>query len=299
MSQVVKIMRGIPGSGKSTEALNWLRKDPRNRARVNRDAIRIETFGNAVLPPELETAVTKIQLATFELLVAQKKSVIVDDTNLRAKSIKPFLEIAARYDVPVIYQDIDVDLKVALERNKSRERQVPEEIIKKMHQKFQTRGPFPTLYDEDGVYYAPYIPDETKPKAILIDVDGTAMHISPERGPFDWEKVILDEPNTAVVETVKAMKEAGYLAIVMSGRSDVARQDTLDSLLEAGMPVDALHMRHHDDMRPDWKVKGDLFNEHIRENYNIIYCLDDRNQVVDFYRKTLGLKVFQVDYGNF
>jgi predicted kinase len=298
MSQIVKILRGIPGSGKSTVAFAWLRKDPLNRARVNRDAIRYDNFGSYVLPPELETLVSKIQIDNFTTLLARGKSVIVDDTNLRAKSIKPFLEVAQRYNVPVTYEDIDVELKIALERNSKRERQVPDEIIKKMYKSFQSRGAFPVL-DNTSAYFTSYIPDLSKPKAILLDVDGTAMTISPDRGPFDWAKVILDEPNEPVVETVKALRAQGYKIIVMSGRDSISKADTIWSLNEAGIEFDDIFMRAEEDVRPDWKVKGELFDTHIRENYNIVLCLDDRDQVVDFYRKTLGLTVFQVNYGNF
>ena len=298
MSQIVKILRGIPGSGKSTHAFAWLRKDPLNRARVNRDGIRYENFGSYVLPPELETIVTAIQIETFTELIRKGKSVIVDDTNLRAKTIKPFLEIAARYDVPVIYEDIDVELKVALENNSKRDRQVPDEIIKKMFNNFQKRGAFPFL-ENTSSYFVSYVPDETKPKAILLDVDGTAMHISSERGPFEWDKVLLDEPNLPVVETVKALRAMDYKVIVMSGRDSISKEDTIWSLNEAGIEFDEIFMRAEADSRPDWQVKGELFDAHIRNNYNIIFCLDDRDQVVDFYRKTLGLTVFQVNYGNF
>ena len=38
--------------------------------------------------------------------------------------------------------------------------------------------------------------------------------------------------------------------------------------------------------------------EDIATRYNIVFIVDDRCQVVD-YARSLGLKVFQVEYGNF
>lgn len=296
MSQIVIIYRGVPGSGKSTEAQRWLNQNPQNRARVNRDGIRKEVFGNYVISNDLEPLVTKLELEMFEMLLASKKSVCVDDTNIRMKAVKPFMEIAARYDVPVVFKDFDVDLKVALKQNAGREKQVPEEVIKRMFKTFQSREKNPQAAEG---FVEMYTPNIELPKAVLVDIDGTLMNISPERGPFEWDKVILDTPNMPVVETVKALKAAGYKIVVMSGREDTAKEDTILSLTDATVEYDALFMRKAGDMRPDWQIKLELFNENLRNVYNIEFALDDRNQVVDFYRKKLNLTVFQVNYGNF
>lgn len=297
MSQTVRIYRGIPASGKTTAALKWISESPTGRARINRDSIRKETFGNYRVSNDLEPLVTKIELALFETLVAAGKSVVVDDTNLRMKSVTPFLEIASRYDVPVLFQDFDVDLKVALKNNQNRERKVPEDVIRKMYSSFHKREKNPTAVPQEYVEW--YTADVTKPKAVLVDVDGTLMSISPERGPFDWSKVLLDTPNQPVVETVKALKAYGYKIIIMSGRDSAAREDTILSINDAGVEYDELYMRAAGDQRKDWIIKLELFNKYVRENYNIVFALDDRDQVVDFYRKKLGLSVFQVNYGNF
>lgn len=299
MSQIVRIFRGIPGSGKTTEALAWVQKNPRFHARVNRDSIRYATFGSYVLPNQLEPLVTKIQLEIFETLIVEGKSVVVDDTNLRLKAVKPFVEIAERYNIPVMFTDFDVELKVALERNRNRERIVPDEVIRKMFKSFIHRDKNPMVALADAAYVEQYVPDTSLPKAVLVDVDGTLMNMSLERSPFEWDKVLLDEPNLAVVETVQALKAFGYTIVVMSGRDAVCRADTLLSLTEAGVAVDALFMRPEKDMRPDWQVKMELFDNNVRNSYNVVFALDDRNQVVDFYRKKLGLPVHQVNYGNF
>lgn len=301
MSQVMFIVRGIQGSGKSTFAQQWVAQKPLERARINRDDIRFTKFGSYVLPPELENVVTKIELNDIETLLKAGLSVVIDNMNLRPKYIKQYLKLAAKYNVAVLHRDFPIELKEALARNSTREKKVPEQVIKDTYARFIRKGafvPFPSLED-DGLEYEPYIPDVSKPAAFLLDVDGTAMKISPERGPFDWSLVLLDEPNEPVVQTVKALHDAGYKIVVMSGRDSIAKADTIQSLTEAGIEFDALFMRGEGDQRPDWKVKGELFDANIRYNYNVIACLDDRDQVVDFYRKKLGLTVFQVDYGNF
>jgi putative SOS response-associated peptidase YedK len=37
----------------------------------------------------------------------------------------------------------------------------------------------------------------------------------------------------------------------------------------------------------------------IRDNFNVEFVLDDRNSVVDMWRKELNLPTFQVNYGDF
>ena len=45
--------------------------------------------------------------------------------------------------------------------------------------------------------------------------------------------------------------------------------------------------------------KYDIYNNHIKDNWNIISVFDDRNQVVDMWRNGLRLQCFQVADGNF
>lgn len=302
MSQLLYVLRGIQGSGKSTEAIKWVAQKPYERARVNRDDIRFTKFGSYVLPPSLENAVSKIEYAEIEALFKSGFSVVLDNMNLRAKYIKPYLLLAKKYNVVVIHKDFPIELKDALARNAARSRVVPEEVIRKTFQNFVRKGsfpPFPVLPEGPTSGSGVYEPDVTKPSAILLDVDGTAMKISPERGPFEWHNVLLDTPNLPVIETVIALQNAGHKIVVMSGRDEICKEDTVLQLTEAGIVIDNIFMRPNGDQRKDSIVKDELFDEHVRYNYNILFALDDRDQVVEHYRDNLGLTVFQVDYGNF
>jgi hypothetical protein len=60
-----------------------------------------------------------------------------------------------------------------------------------------------------------------------------------------------------------------------------------------------LHLpRKSGDNRKDSVVKEEIFNEHIKPNFIVEFVLDDRNQVVEMWRK-LGLTCLQVADGNF
>jgi hypothetical protein len=58
-------------------------------------------------------------------------------------------------------------------------------------------------------------------------------------------------------------------------------------------------MRAENDGRKDSIVKKELFEQHIVGKYYIDLVIDDRNQVVEMWRKDLGLTCLQVDYGDF
>jgi len=59
-----------------------------------------------------------------------------------------------------------------------------------------------------------------------------------------------------------------------------------------------IHMRKADDYRKDDEVKYEMYKEHVEDTHFIHYVLDDRNQVVDMWRK-VGLTCFQVAPGDF
>lgn len=296
------ILRGVPGCGKSTFAHQWLKEGER-RARVNRDDIRMQFFGKETGVDE--NMVTQIEHSQVDMLLKSGYSVIVDDTNIRHAYIKAFVKIAAKHGVPVAVKQFDVDLKVAIERNAIRAsqggRDVPTHVIEKMHKSLKSSGQFTRKLIEESwgasEIAEPYIRPVGKEKVYLFDIDGTLASMS-DRSPFDWPKVADDDPRPQVIETARAHAKAGYKIIVMSGRDGSCRNETIGWLDLYDIPFDDLFMRPEGDMRKDNIVKQELFDQHIRFNYNVIAVYDDRDQVVQMWR-AMGVDCFQVAPGNF
>ena len=46
-------------------------------------------------------------------------------------------------------------------------------------------------------------------------------------------------------------------------------------------------------------VEKNIYEKYLKDNFDIEFILDDRDQVVDMWRTELNLKCFQVNYGNF
>ena len=292
------ITRGLPASGKTTFA----RKLQPRVVRVNRDDLRRMLHGERLYTQWAEGQVTHAQRATVEALLRAHADVIVDDTNLRNKTVRDWAELAARLGAQFEVHDFtDVPLEECIRRDVSRpaEDRVGEEAIRRMHARYLAGRnlPLPIPYISE-ISVSSYEPDPALPAAILVDIDGTVALMG-DRSPYDWEKVGSDLPNPAVITAVRAMHAAGNAIIFCSGRDAVCRPETEAWLdLFVGVPYEALFMRPEGDGRKDAVVKREIFDQKIRDTWRIVGVFDDRQQVVRMWR-ALGLTVFQVAEGDF
>lgn len=134
---------------------------------------------------------------------------------------------------------------------------------------------------------------------LLCDIDGTLATRS-DRSPFDWARVGEDTLNYAVDRVLVAFEETNMAEIIfISGRDEVCRPETEEWLSRHGWPRPALLMRPKNDNRKDSIVKRELYEANIKGKYNVLFVLDDRNQVVDMWRNELGLICLQVAEGDF
>ncbi|MEU4157596.1 AAA family ATPase [Actinoplanes sp. NPDC026670] len=293
------ITRGLPASGKTTFA----RKLQPDVVRVNRDDLRRMLHGRRLATQHAEAQITQAQRAAVEALLRARGSVIVDDTNLRAKTVREWAEMAARHNASFEvhdFTDVPVDECVRRDADRPEDEQVGEEPIRRMHQRYLAGKnlPLPIPFADPGGSGVIYRPDPDLPKAVLVDIDGTVALMS-GRSPYDWGRVGEDEPNPAVITAVRAMHAAGHAIVFCSGRDAVCRPETEAWLdLFVGVPYEALFMRPEGDSRKDSIVKREIFDQEVRDRWLIVGVFDDRQQVVRMWRQ-LGLTVFQVAEGDF
>jgi predicted kinase len=312
------ITRGLSGSGKTTWAKDFCRWEPKNRFRVNRDDLRGMLYGGYTVASgyELEQLVTKIQHDTIRELLKRDKIVVVDDTNLALKHARALAKLAyeagAEFEVNDSFLAVSVKEAIARDAGRPPEVRVGAEVIQRQYDRFVKQGLQPVVYTPDyGTVPEPYIPITGKPKCFLVDLDGT-MALMGDRNPFDWARVGEDLPNKPIVAIVEALAgqvkqvwdgnewrpEIALDAVFMSGRDEVCRPQTQKWLEELGFVGHKLFMRPEGDNRKDSVVKLELFNRHIRANYDVRFVLDDRDQVVDMWR-SMGLTCLQVAPGDF
>lgn len=301
------VTRGLPASGKTTRALEWLSGDPLNRVRINRDDIRAMAYNGFYSSTKTEPLTIAFRDRMIDEALCRGYDVVNDDTNLPQKTVTGLLRIAAATGSEFEVIDMtDVDPVTCAARNEERiakgERGVPGAVIWDMHRRYlkgkQLPLPVPELADLSGALYEPYSPNISLPLAVIFDIDGTVAQMN-GRSPYDYTKVSTDHPDLRVIETAQLYANAGYQVIFLSGRKAECYQDTYEWLLRHTYIDDLkLFMRIDGDDRRDAIVKYELFDKHVRLYYNVVGVYDDRNQVVEMWRK-LGLKCYQVQEGNF
>lgn len=293
------ITRGLPASGKTTFA----RKLQPDVVRVNRDDLRRMLHGRRLHTQHAEAQVTQAQRAAVEALLRARGSVIVDDTNLRAKTVREWAEMAARFTASFEvhdFTDVPVDECVRRDVDRPEDERVGEDAIRRMHARYLAgkNVPLPIPFVDPGGPGMLYQPDPELPAAVLVDIDGTVALMG-RRSPYAWNRVGEDDPNPAVITAVRAMHAAGHAIVFCSGRDAVCRAET-EAWLElfVGVPYEALFMRPEGDSRKDSIVKREIFDQQVKDRWRIVGVFDDRQQVVRMWRQ-LGLTVFQVAEGDF
>ena len=296
----IKILIGIPASGKSTWCNEFLRNNP-NWIRVNRDYFRLMLRNEQMCEPKVEDLVSILVNKTIHAALLKKLNVIVDATNVKVKYVEEFIE-EFKYNADIEYQVFDISLDKAIERDNNRPAKVGEAVIKRMYKDYKilmdTFHFQPVIKVERRPFIEPNYSSDL-PDAVIFDIDGT-LALMGNRGPFDWDKVYKDNLNHIVAEQVKFHKDMGRTIIYLSGRDETCREQTEEWLTDLYGLVEPKYffMRKENDFRKDSIVKKEIYDEHIKGKFNIIAAYDDRLQVLDMWYKE-GIFTFNVNQGNF
>lgn len=290
------LTRGLPASGKTTWALAWVAEDEESRARVNRDDLRQTLYGRYWPVPERRVSVA--QHAAVRGLLAAGVSVVVDDTNLRAKTARDWADLAAELGVAFRIEEIATSAEVCIRRDKARafrgERAVGEDVILQMDARYRDRPPIAAT---PAAPVWQYVPDRQLRGAWIVDIDGTLALNTSGRSPYEWHRVGEDSINRPVALLVRGLQRLGLGIVLLSGRDAVCRPETVAWLRRMAIDYDELLMRPEGDFRRDSIVKLEMFQA-LAARWSVIGALDDRNQVVEMWR-SIGLPCCQVAPGDF
>ena len=140
MSKLI-ICRGLPASGKSTWAKQWVLEDPEHRVRINQDDIRL-MLGKYWVPSR-EKLVQEIQFDAILEALSKEFDVVIDNTNLNNKVLDQFNRLIKTFeDYEIEYKDFfDTPLSVCIERDKNRDLQVTEKVIRSFYNNYKDKYP--------------------------------------------------------------------------------------------------------------------------------------------------------------
>jgi len=158
-------------------------------------------------------------------------------------------------------------------------------------------------------------------KAVIFDLDGTLANLEHrlhhiKNGNRRWDKFheecVNDTPIMPIVELnrllalnklvsstkkeewrIRNYESALPQIIIVSGRSDIVREETEKWLNAHCVNYNRLIMRPHGDYTPDDILKERILDQLLAEGHEILFTVDDRQRVVDMWRRR-GLVCLQV-----
>lgn len=273
---------GLPASGKSTWAKKKVDKSPNTIKRVSQGELWA-MIDNSYASKHNEEFALAVQDLIIKEALANGKHVIVDNLNLDARHELRIRELIKDLAVLEVIDFRDVPLETCIKRDLQRPNSVGEKAIRKLYDQF-IAAPRATK-----PIYKPELTD-----AVICDLDGTLALIV-DRSPYDGARCEGDMVNEPVRSI---LQNSGKKTLLVSGRDEQYRSQTLAWLRKHQIDFEGLYMRGTGDTRKDSIVKREIYDQFIRDQYNVAFVLDDRDQVVRVWRD-LGLTCLQVEYGDF
>ncbi len=285
-----KILVGVPGSGKSTVARQFVEK---GYVQLERDLIRMELYGVWYGGGIDEKKVTAVQVERARRALLAGKSIVISDTCINPETRNKWIHFCSSMgsEVDVIHVGQNLLLDDLIQRNRNREQQskvVDDKVVTRFYTEYREQFPLQKADYSNSIL----------PKAFVFDIDGTIANMEGVRGPFDWKKVGKDAPYEDVIQMTRDLCETGHEIIIVSGRDAVCREETQQWLDDNDVICDQLLMRPVGSQVRDSIIKHDIYHRDIAPFYNVRGVFDDRNQVVAMWR-AMGLRCYQVQLGNF
>lgn len=294
------LTKGIPASSKSTWAKAEVAKDPSNWIRINNDDLRASLNGS-VFTTDSERFITETRNFLIKEGLKRNRNIIVDNVNSNKRHWEMCCKLAkeANKNVFVTEKPFYIEVEEAIERDSKREAKVGEAVIRKFWKdlggkqfKFYN-AKSETFYKRTSPadnYIPPMIQDESLPRAVIFDNDGTISLLN-GRNPYDASTCDQDLPHAHVIECMRNYFKLGYKIIFVSGREEKDRAPT-ERFYKKHFPEITydLFMRPTGNSENDVIIKERIFNQEIKDKYFVAGWFDDRQKVCKWvYDNGLGL----------
>jgi len=291
MKNKIVFLKGLPGSGKSTFANEFLQANP-GALRLNKDDLRVELFPNK-FQRKNEKQVIQTERNRARGAILSGNSIIVDNTHFNPIHERFYRQLAVELGADFELIEVNTPVFECVRRDNLRrlkgERYVGRDVIMNMAW-------------VNNIYRSPN-------NCIVSDMDGTLADCNHRRGfvrnlnndpnwKKDWGTFFAlcgkDSLRTEVYDKIIKAKESGLDIILVSARPEHTRKTTENWLARHSVPHDRLIMRDNGDSRGDVVVKQEILDKYLDKS-KITLVMDDRPKVIRMWRDN-GLNV--EDYGN-
>ena len=315
------IMRGYPGSGKSTMAKEI--SSYSNATICSADHFFVDRNGKYNFDQEKLSQAHFNCFANFKNCVLNGVNVIVDNTNLKYSDVKKYIDFLLInnnqndfiYSIELVEVTFNsIEKAIELRKDNQSGKNIPEDKMNYMYKSFKndirpliikdfknkiSLGELDNLKNE-----LPFtINTDGKIDAVICDLDGTLSLFQYTNGvmirdSYDASKCNADIINVPVANVLRSLQN-NYSIIFVSGREDKFREQTIEFLDrvfdEYGVVYSDLYMRKTGDFRSDTIIKKEIYDNELNDKYHIMCVFDDRPKVVKMWR-SLGLFVFDCNF---
>ncbi len=135
------ILRGLPASGKSTQAAQLVMKGYK---RINADDLRM-SIDNGIYTKDNEQNINALMNIMLDFYLHNNYDVVLDNTNLNPYKVRSAVDIANKHKkVEIEIIDVETPVEVCLRRDLERTQgRVGKEVIMRMYNKWFKDGKFP------------------------------------------------------------------------------------------------------------------------------------------------------------
>ncbi len=240
------MMIGLPGSGKSTIAKEIAEKE--NAIIISTDQLRQELL-NDINSQESNKLIFQEAEKCLEDNLRANKNTIFDATNINYKRRMELLNKLNKFRIKKIAVLVATPYEECLERNKRRDRQVPEEVIRRMYFNFY----IPQYYEGFDEVQIKYNSDYNFAFGDLKDIPQDNPHhtLSVLKHCGKVANLLLDSTNNELISL------AGLL-------HDIGKLKTKTFINMKGETTDIAHFYNHEKV----SAYDCLFDEIIREELN-------------------------------
>lgn len=143
------ICQGLPASGKTTWAKEWVKEEPTRRVRFNRDDVR-NMLGKYWVPSR-EDLINSIYDSFMDEAMLAGYDIVIDNMNLNKKTLKEIEDLVKEFNewialsplaeshrYEIEYKSfLDTPLETCIERDSKRENPIGEKVIRDLYAKYK------------------------------------------------------------------------------------------------------------------------------------------------------------------